>query len=136
MSTNNTVVPNSFSYNMVKAWNVLPNDIKNITGHEQFKLRLKRYLINQWCLILLFIIKLITCVQVYGQSFQQAQRYIADEGTSQWSPLIDLKSMENESFYNASVFLLILYVYKYIYHLIDTFLSPQNTHNMVLFKVI
>ena len=47
MSTNNTVVPNSFSYNMVKAWNVLPNDIKNITGHQQFKLRLKRYLINQ-----------------------------------------------------------------------------------------
>ena len=47
MSTNNIVVPNSFSYNMVNAWNVLPNDIKNITGHEQFKLRLKRYLINQ-----------------------------------------------------------------------------------------
>jgi len=47
ISASNTIVPNSFSYNMVKAWNSLTENIKSIEEHQSFKNKCKIHLISQ-----------------------------------------------------------------------------------------
>ena len=45
-ATNNSIASNSFSFNAIKAWNALPNNIKCIQQYLNFKTRLKSHLIN------------------------------------------------------------------------------------------
>jgi len=45
-TANKAIVTKSFSYNAVKAWNALPNNIRNKSQYNSFKIALKHHLVH------------------------------------------------------------------------------------------